>query len=92
MQHHDFQRRNGTKKNCPSLIRSSDIAPDWNSFLTLIGNHLSGVLNSEGFAEGFSAPKESLSIIKESLISSDINSDSDHGDIKIPVDLLSTPL
>jgi len=98
MQHHDFPRRNGTRKNCPSQIRSSGIAPDWDGFITLIDSYLSAVLNSEGFTGGFSASKEASAILQESrtnLTRSDLtrsagdDSERDHGDIRIPDDLLS---
>lgn len=90
MQHHDFPRSNGTKKDCPSKIRDSDEIPNWDGFVAIVAKCLSDVMDSEGFRSGYSISKEiassDLEINDSSFLSED---DFDHGEIIIPHELLS---
>jgi len=91
-QHHDFPRRSGSRKNCPSRIRNSSIEPDWEGFVSLVFKYFTGLLKSEGFVAGFADAKGFVETEKEGYLPTDLTGDEqddDHGIIFIPEELLS---
>jgi len=91
-QHHDFPRSNGTRKNCPSRIRSDFNGTDWNDFIALSKNYFDQMLSAEGFVHGFTISKEVRATENEVNFTVELNEelDIDHGDeIIIPDELLN---